>query len=136
MSKSKITKCFLAMVLFFTLVKWISNYRNKHPELEEEDNKDQIEEVVILLKPGAATPSIEERLNSFLEKRSLEVAQRKIVRFNEEMVREFYPHSREIFIPETAEYFSTSEVIALHVTGKGAVDICVKLKNAYVVISI
>lgn len=106
------------------------------PDIQE--NEPQIEEVVILLKPGA--PQYEERLRAFLTKRSLEVVDRRETVFDEKTLFDFYPtaeatitrrfpDAKDEVIKEMTDYFSEGPSVALLVRGQNAFEIISRLKK-------
>jgi len=106
---------------------------------ENKEKELQIEEVVLLLKPGAS--QYEKRLCAFLTRKNLNMLNRREIVFNKQTLLDFYPGAEEKItkrnpdsdinqiVDEWANYFSEEPVIALLIQGKNAFEITSRLKK-------
>ena len=103
---------------------------NPAENINSPEFKNSFQEVVMLLKPGAA--QFEQGIYEFCDKNGLTVIGRNQLKFDEEKIKEFYPKSiGRSWLEPMKEYFAQDEVVALMVEGPNAMNILNDLKRRF-----
>jgi len=96
------------------------------PEVEN-----TIQQVVMLLKPGAA--QFEEGIYDYCDKSGLTIIGRNQLKFDEDKIKEFYPKASndDYWLPLMKDYFAKDEVVALMIEGPNAISTLNNLKKRF-----